>query len=154
TAEGVVTALMRDGKEVAELNAGETGAVVLNQTPFYGESGGQVGDSGTMTADGVRFVVSDTQKEAGHLFLHHGKVEHGTLKIGQALALGVDHGRRSAIRRNHSATHLLHEALRQVLGDHVAQKGSLVAPDRLRFDFSHPKPMTVEEIEQVEDMAN
>jgi alanyl-tRNA synthetase len=154
TAEGVVTALVRDGKEVTELKAGETGAVVVNQTPFYGESGGQLGDTGTMTADGVSFAVSDTQKEAGDLFVHLGKVEQGALKIGQALALRVDHARRSGIRRNHSATHLLHEALRQVLGDHVAQKGSLVAPDRLRFDFSHPKPMTDEEIERVEDMAN
>ena len=154
TAEGVVTALVRDGKEVAELKAGESGAVIVNQTPFYGESGGQVGDTGVMTADGVRFKVTDTQKEAGDLFVHHGKVEQGALKVGQALALEVDHARRGAIRRNHSATHLLHEALRQVLGDHVAQKGSLVAPDRLRFDFSHPKPMTAEEIERVEDMAN
>ena len=154
TAEGVVTALVRDGKEVAELKAGETGAVVVNQTPFYGESGGQVGDTGAMRADGVRFAVADTQKEAADLFVHTGKVEQGTLKVGQALALEVDHGRRGDIRRNHSATHLLHEALRQVLGDHVAQKGSLVAPDRLRFDFSHPKPMTADEIERVEDIAN
>jgi alanyl-tRNA synthetase len=107
-----------------------------------------------MTADGIRVAIADTQKEAGDLFVHHGKVEQGTLKVGQALALQVDRARRSAIRRNHSATHLLHEALRQVLGDHVAQKGSLVAPDRLRFDFSHPKPMTAQEIERVEDMAN
>jgi len=154
TAEGVVAALVRDGHEVAELKTGETGAVVVNQTPFYGESGGQVGDTGTMSADGVRFKVSETQKKAGDLFVHIGTVEQGTLKPGQALALDVDHARRSAIRRNHSATHLLHEALRQVLGDHVAQKGSLVAPDRLRFDFSHPKPMTAEELERVEDMAN
>jgi alanyl-tRNA synthetase len=153
-AEGVVAALVRDGKEVPELKVGETGAVIVNQTPFYGESGGQVGDIGAMTADGVRFVVTDTQKEAGDLFVHSGTVEKGALKVGQALALDVDHSRRSAIRRNHSATHLLHEALRQVLGDHVAQKGSLVAPDRLRFDFSHPKPMTAEEIERVEDLAN
>jgi alanyl-tRNA synthetase len=154
TAEGVVAALVRDGKEVAELKAGETGAVVLNQTPFYAEAGGQVGDTGTFTADGVRFAINDTQKKAGDLFAHAGRVEHGALRLGQALALDVDHARRSAIRRNHSATHLLHEALRQVLGDHVAQKGSLVAPDRLRFDFSHPKPMSAEEIERVEDMAN
>ncbi len=154
TAEGVVTALVRDGKEVAELKAGETGAVIVNQTPFYGESGGQLGDAGEMKADSVRFAVSDTQKEAGDLFVHHGKVEQGALKLGQALALNVDHARRTAIRRNHSATHLLHEALRQVLGDHVAQKGSMVAPDRLRFDFSHPKPITPEELERVEDMAN
>src|SRR4051812_4989160 len=154
TAEGVVTALIRDGKEVGELKTGETGAVIVNQTPFYGESGGQIGDTGLMKADGVRFAVTDTQKEAGDLFVHHGKVVEGALKVGQALALDVDHVRRGAIRRNHSATHLLHEALRQVLGDHVAQKGSLVAPDRLRFDFSHPKPMTPEEIERVEDIAN
>src|SRR5204863_1593452 len=104
--------------------------------------------------DGIRARVSDTQKRAGDVFAHTVTVEQGVLKIGSALALTVDHARRSDIRRNHSATHLLHEALRQVLGDHVAQKGSLVAPDRLRFDFSHPKPMTAQEIERVEDIAN
>src|SRR6266446_6807812 len=154
TAEGVVAALVKDGKEVDALRAGESGAVVLNQTPFYAESGGQVGDSGVMRGDGVHFSVADTQKKAGDVFVHSGTVEKGTLKVGAALTLEVDHSRRSDIRRNHSATHLLHEALRQVLGDHVAQKGSLVAPDRLRFDFSHPKPMTAEEIERVEDLAN
>ena len=154
SAEGVVSALLRDGKEVAALKKGESGAVVLNQTPFYGESGGQVGDTGVLSGDGVRFKVTDTQKYAGDVFAHVGTVEEGTLKTGMALALDVDHHRRSSIRRNHSATHLLHEALRQVLGDHVAQKGSLVAPDRLRFDFSHPKPMTAEEIARVEDIAN
>jgi alanyl-tRNA synthetase len=154
SAEGVVAALVRDGKEVAALAKGETGAVVLNQTPFYGESGGQVGDTGLMMADGVRFRVTDTQKKAGDLFVHSGVVEEGALKPGLALALEVDGRRRGAIRANHSATHLLHEALRQVLGDHVAQKGSLVAPERLRFDFSHPKPMSAEEIERVEDIAN
>jgi alanyl-tRNA synthetase len=153
-AEGVVTALVRDGHEVAELKAGESGAVVLNQTPFYAESGGQVGDTGTLSADGISAHVTDTQKKAGDVFVHAVTVDKGTLKVGSALALDVDHARRGAIRRNHSATHLLHEALRQVLGDHVAQKGSLVAPDRLRFDFSHPKPMTAEEIEKVEDIAN
>jgi alanyl-tRNA synthetase len=153
-AEGVVSALVRDGKEVAALVPGEAGIVVLNQTPFYGESGGQVGDTGVMTADGVRFRVTDTQKKAGDVLVHSGVVEEGTLKVGAALVLAVDHGRRSAIRQNHSATHLLHEALRQVLGDHVAQKGSLVAPDRLRFDFSHHKPMSPSEIERVEDLAN
>jgi alanyl-tRNA synthetase len=107
-----------------------------------------------MTADGVRFNVTDTQKHLGDVFVHIGVVEEGTLKVGAALALEVDHHRRGTIRKNHSATHLLHEALRQVLGDHVAQKGSLVAPDRLRFDFSHPKPMSAEEIERVEDIAN
>jgi alanyl-tRNA synthetase len=154
SAEGVVAAIVRDGREVDALAAGETGAVILNQTPFYAESGGQVGDTGLMRADGVRFRVTDIQKKAGDLFVHSGTVETGTLKHGTALALDVDHARRTDIRRNHSATHLLHEALRQVLGDHVAQKGSLVAPDRLRFDFSHPKPMGAEEIERVEDLAN
>jgi alanyl-tRNA synthetase len=154
TAAGVVTALLHDGKEVPALQQGESGVVVLNQTPFYGESGGQVGDTGVLSGDGVRFVVTDTQKRASDLFVHLGTVEQGTLKVGTALDLNVDHERRSAIRQNHSATHLLHEALRQVLGDHVAQKGSLVAPDRLRFDFSHPKPMTAEEIARVEDIAN
>jgi len=153
-AAGVVSALLHDGMEVAALKKGDSGVVVLNQTPFYGESGGQVGDTGVLSADGVRFKVSDTQKYAGDVFAHIGTVEEGTLKIGAALALEVDRDRRGAIRKNHSATHLLHEALRQVLGDHVAQKGSLVAPDRLRFDFSHPKPMTGEEIERVEDIAN
>src|ERR1700727_2102095 len=154
TAEGVVGALVKDGKEVENLKKGEGGAVVLNQTPFYGESGGQVGDTGILKADGVRFKVTDTQKYADGVFAHVGTVEEGTLKAGTALALEVDHGRRGAIRKNHSATHLLHEALRQVLGDHVAQKGSLVAPDRLRFDFSHPKPVSAEELERVEDIAN
>jgi len=154
TAAGVVVALLHDGKEVSKLEQGQSGAIVLNQTPFYAESGGQLGDTGTMMGEGVRFAVTDTQKRAGDLFVHFGTVEQGTLTTGAALDLKVDHARRSAIRKNHSATHLLHEALRQVLGDHVAQKGSLVAPDRLRFDFSHPKPMSSEEIERVEEIAN
>jgi alanyl-tRNA synthetase len=154
SAEGVIAALVRDGKEVVALAKGETGAVVLNQTPFYGESGGQVGDTGIMTGEGVRFRVTDTQKRAGDVFVHSGMVEEGTLKPGLPLTLDVDHARRSAIRANHSATHLLHEALRQVLGDHVAQKGSLVAPDRLRFDISHPKPISADELERVEDIVN
>jgi alanyl-tRNA synthetase len=154
SAEGVVAALVRDGTEVAALGPGEAGAVIVNQTPFYGESGGQVGDTGVITGDGLRFRVADTQKKAGDVFVHMGVVEQGTLKVGLPLALNVNHAARSAIRANHSATHLLHEALRQVLGDHVAQKGSLVAPDRLRFDFSHPKPMSAVEIERVEEIAN
>src|SRR5690349_13552793 len=154
SAEGVVAALVKDGKEVPELKKGESGAVLMNQTPFYGESGGQVGDTGEMRREGVRLIVSDTQKKAADLFTHLVKGEQGSVKVGDPLLLDVDHARRSAIRQNHSATHLLHEALRQVLGDHVAQKGSLVAPDRLRFDFSHPKPMSAEEIERVEDIAN
>jgi alanyl-tRNA synthetase len=154
SAAAAVAALVRDGKAVTALKQGESGAVILNQTPFYAESGGQVGDTGAMTGEGVRFTVTDTQRRAGDLYVHLGKVEQGTLKVGAPLSLEVDHERRSAIRKNHSATHLLHEALRQVLGDHVAQKGSLVAPDRLRFDFSHPKPMTAGEIERIEDIAN
>jgi alanyl-tRNA synthetase len=149
-----VAAVLRDGKEVDALQAGETGVVILNQTPFYGESGGQVGDRGTMSGEGVRFRVTDTHKKAGDLFVHLGVVEEGALKVGAALGLEVDHARRTSIRSNHSATHLLHEALRQVLGDHVAQKGSLVAPDRLRFDFSHPKPIAHDEVTRIEDIAN
>src|ERR1700710_210769 len=154
TAEGAVAALVRDGKEVESLKTGESGAIVLNQTPFYAESGGQVGDTGIMTGEGVRFRVTDTQKKAGDLFVHLGTVEQGTLKPGTALLLEVDHVRRSSIRAHHSATHLLHEALRQVVGDHIAQRGSLVAPDRLRFDFVHQKPITAEELSRVEDIAN
>ena len=153
-AEGVVAATVKDGKDVDSLKAGDSGAIVLNQTPFYAESGGQVGDTGLMTGDGVRFRVTDTQKKAGDLFVHLGTVEQGTLKPGTALLLEVDHARRSSIRANHSATHLLHEALRQVLGDHIAQRGSLVAPDRLRFDFVHPKPITADELSRIEDIAN
>jgi alanyl-tRNA synthetase len=154
TAEGVVGALVKDGNEVESLKAGSTGAIVLNQTPFYAESGGQVGDTGLMTGEGVRFRVTDTQKKAGDLFVHLGTVEQGTVRPGTALLLEVDHARRSSIRANHSATHLLHEALRQVLGDHIAQRGSLVAPDRLRFDFVHPKPITPDELSRIEDIAN
>jgi alanyl-tRNA synthetase len=154
TAEGVIGAIVKDGAEVAQLKAGESGAIVLNQTPFYAESGGQVGDTGMMIADNVRFRVTDTQKKAGDLFVHLGTVEQGTLTPGAALQLEVDHARRSSIRAHHSATHLLHEALRQVLGDHIAQRGSLVAPDRLRFDFVHPKPITPQELARVEDIAN
>jgi alanyl-tRNA synthetase len=153
-AEGVVGALVKDGKEVEILKVGETGAIVLNQTPFYAESGGQLGDTGLLSGEGVTFRVTDTQKKAGDLFVHLGTVEQGTLKAGAALALEVDHGRRASIRAHHSATHLLHEALRQVLGDHIAQRGSMVAPDRLRFDFVHPKPITADELARVEDIAN
>ena len=154
TAEGIVSALVRDGKEVPELKKGETGTVVLNQTPFYGESGGQVGDAGEMRREGVKLSVTDTQKKGGDLFVHTVTVTEGTVKAGDPLLLEVDHARRCAIRMNHSATHLLHEALRLVLGDHVAQKGSMVSADRLRFDFSHPKPVTAEELARVEDIAN
>lgn len=154
TAEGVVAALVKDGSEVESLKTGESGAIVLNQTPFYAESGGQVGDTGVMTGEGVRFRVTDTQKRAGDLFVHLGIVEQGTLKPGAPLLLEVDHGRRSSIRANHSATHLLHEALRQVLGDHIAQRGSSVSQERLRFDFAHNKPITSDELRRIEDIAN
>jgi alanyl-tRNA synthetase len=154
SAEGVIAALVQDGHAVDRLAKGESGAVVLNQTPFYAESGGQVGDTGEMRRDGVELTVTDTQKKAGDLFVHLVKVEQGAVKVGDPLLLEVDHARRSAIRANHSATHLLHEALRHVLGDHVAQKGSLVAPDRLRFDISHNKPISAAELEKVESIAN
>jgi len=150
----VVGALVKDGHEAESLKAGESGAVILNQTPFYAESGGQVGDTGVLSGEGVRFRVTDTQKKAGDLYVHLGTVEQGTLKPGTALQLEVDHARRSSIRAHHSATHILHEALRQVLGDHIAQRGSLVAPDRLRFDFVHQKPITAAELSRVEDIAN
>ncbi|MEQ1718565.1 MAG: alanine--tRNA ligase [Hyphomicrobium sp.] len=159
-ADGQVLAIVKAGKEAQSANAGETCAIVLNQTPFYGESGGQVGDTGLMTTDGGKpgpgliFAVDETQKRFGDLFVHHGKVVQGTLRIGEHVHLGVDRPRRDRIRANHSATHLLHEALREVLGDHVAQKGSLVSADRLRFDFSHTKPMTADEVKEVETLAN
>ncbi|HEU4519125.1 MAG TPA: alanine--tRNA ligase, partial [Microvirga sp.] len=153
-AEGVVVALVRDGREVAELRAGESGLAVFNQTPFYGESGGQVGDTGLIRGEGLRARVTGTEKHLGDLCVHRVTVETDALAVGASVELEVDHARRAAVRANHSATHLLHEALRQVLGDHVAQKGSLVAPDRLRFDFSHPKPIADEELGRVEDIAN
>ena len=153
-AEGEVTALVKDGAIVEQLSAGDEGYVVLNQTPFYGESGGQVGDSGTMSADGVDIEVLDVTKQAGGVFAHRIKITKGTLEAGTALALNVDNSRRSAIRANHSATHLLHEALREVLGTHVAQKGSLVSSERLRFDFSHTKPVSNDEIAEIERLAN
>ena len=153
-AEGVVTALVREGAETDVLAAGQQGVVIVNQTPFYGESGGQAGDTGAMTGEGLSLEVLDTQKRLGDVFAHTVKVLNGTVKVGTALNLTVESGRRGAIRANHSATHLLHEALRHVLGDHVAQKGSLVSPERLRFDISHPKPVDEAELAQVEDLAN
>ena len=154
TAEGVAEALVQGGAEVPSLAVGQTGWLILNQTPFYGESGGQVGDVGVVSGAGVRARVLDTKKKLGDLFVHEVEVEEGALAVGAALELKVDHAARSTIRANHSATHLLHEALRIVLGDHVAQKGSLVSPDRLRFDIAHPKPITPQEIAAVEDIAN
>jgi alanyl-tRNA synthetase len=154
TAEGVVQAIVRDGKAVASAAAGEQVQLVVNQTPFYGESGGQMGDTGVISTDHAKLEVTDTQRKGEGVFVHSAVVTEGTLKEGDAVQLVVDHQRRSRLRSNHSATHLLHEALREVLGTHVAQKGSLVAPERLRFDVSHPKPMSAEELQVVEDMAN
>ncbi|WP_430913110.1 alanine--tRNA ligase [Methylobacterium sp. sgz302541] len=153
-AEGIATACLREGAEVEALEAGTSGLVLFNQTPFYAESGGQVGDTGTISAAGLKARVTATEKKLGDLFVHHVSVDEGRLAAGQAAELTVDHTRRAAIRANHSATHLLHEALRQVLGDHVAQKGSLVSPERLRFDISHPKPIEEAELRRVEDIAN
>ncbi len=155
TAEGVVAALVKGGKPVKALHSGDEGAIIVNQTPFYGESGGQAGDAGAIKGPkGAVFRVLETQKKLGDLFVHLGIVEAGSFTPGDAVELSVDHQRRTATRANHSATHLLHEALRQILGTHVAQKGSLVSHDRLRFDFSHTKPMSADELKSVEDMAN
>lgn len=153
-AEGVVVALVKDGKEVAELSAGETGSLIVNQTPFYGESGGQVGDAGVIAGAGFRLDVTDVLKKADGLFVHQVSATAGKVKVGDAVELTVDHARRARIRANHSATHLLHEALRSVLGKHAAQKGSLVTPDRLRFDFSHPKPIEEAELAEITRLAN
>ncbi|MBY5755356.1 alanine--tRNA ligase [Rhizobium leguminosarum] len=154
TAEGVVQAIVKDGAVAAEASAGDKVQIVVSQTPFYGESGGQMGDTGVISSDHGKIEISDTQKRGEGLFVHQGIVVDGVFKDGDAVVLTVDHARRSRLRANHSATHLLHEALREVLGTHVAQKGSLVAPERLRFDVSHPKPMSAEELKIVEDMAN
>lgn len=153
--EGGLVAIVKDGAVATSLKKGEEASLLFNQTPFYAESGGQVGDKGRIVfADGSEFVVSDTLKKLGNLFVHMGTLEKGTIKVGQSAVLTVDGTRRTAIRSNHSATHLLHEALRETLGDHVAQKGSLVDDGRLRFDFSHTKPMDEEEIKRVENLAN
>jgi alanyl-tRNA synthetase len=155
TAEGEVRAVLKSGKAVKALAVGDEGQVIVNQTPFYGESGGQVGDQGVIKGrKGALFRVSDTQRKLGDLVVHSGRLEAGRLATGDAVELAVDHQRRTATRANHSATHLVHEALREILGTHVAQKGSLVSPERLRFDVSHPKPISPEELRQVEDLAN
>ena len=154
-AEGAIVALVVDGARADSADVGSEVAVVTNQTPFYGESGGQVGDAGVITgADGLSITVRDTQKKLGDLHVHLGRVDSGTARVGADVVLAVDHGRRSAVRGNHSATHILHAALRRRLGEHVTQKGSLVAADRLRFDISHPKPMTPDEIATVEADVN
>jgi alanyl-tRNA synthetase len=150
---GRVSALIFDGAVVDTLTAGQEGQVVLNETPFYAEGGGQMGDSGTLNGPGARFAVRDTQK-IGASFAHIGVVESGVLRVGDELDARVDGERRTAIALNHSATHLLHAALRAVLGKHVQQKGSLVAPDRLRFDFSHTQAVVADELRKIEEMVN
>ena len=154
-AEAQVTALVIGGMPVQRAETGDKVALLLNQTPFYAESGGQVGDTGTITAaSGLRIAITDTQKRAAELFAHIGVVEAGAVAVGDAVVAEVDHSRRSAIRAHHSATHLLHEALRRRLGTHVAQKGSLNAPDRLRFDVSQPTPITKADLKAVEEEVN
>jgi alanyl-tRNA synthetase len=152
-ASGQVLALLRQGARVETLAEGEEGEVVLDRTPFYAEAGGQVGDSGELTAPGVRFVVTDTQKR-GAAHAHLGRVAAGRIRVGDTLEAQVDGARRQATVLNHSATHLLHAALRKVLGTHVQQKGSLVAPDRLRFDFAHFQPLTPAELTEIERLVN
>jgi alanyl-tRNA synthetase len=153
--EGVVLAIVAGGIPVQEAGPGAEVALVLNQTPFYGESGGQAGDTGVIAgADGLRIRVTDTQKKLSDLFVHLGVVEAGTARVDAAVVATVDHARRTGIRAHHSATHLLHEALRRELGTHVTQKGSLNAPDRLRFDVSQPRPITAAELTRVEAVVN
>ncbi len=155
TAAGVALAILRDGVRVGAANPGDEIAVIVNQTPFYAESGGQVGDTGVIsTAAGAEFEVHDTIKKAGELYVHLGRLAQGRLTEGEAVELRVDRDRRRQLRANHSVTHLLHQALRRRLGAHVTQKGSLVAPDRLRFDFSQPKPLTADDIRAVEVEVN
>ena len=152
-ADSEVVALFADGEPVDKLSVGEDGAVILTSTPFYAESGGQIGDTGVLSAGDHSFTVVDTQK-SGNANVHYGSVQAGEIALGDKVTAHVDAGRRQAIRLNHSATHLMHAALRKVLGEHVQQKGSLVAPDRLRFDFSHYEPVTKEQLARIEDIVN
>jgi alanyl-tRNA synthetase len=156
SARSDIVALVADGKEVESIAAGHAGtvAVICRSTPFYGEQGGQVGDTGKVIGPSGSFSVSDTKRPLSALYVHQGTVSNGELRVRDSVDLAIDVARRNEIRRNHSATHLLHWALRKVLGGHVAQKGSLVTPERLRFDFSHVAPMTAEERRRVEDLAN
>ena len=153
-AEGVVLSLLKNNKEVDELKSGDEGILIVNQTPFYAESGGQIGDKGEISSGEFKFEVSDVQKKLGDLFVHYGVVKSGSIKIDQSVEMKIDTIRRDNLRAYHSATHLLHESLRRVLGTHVIQKGSLVEPDRLRFDFSHMKPISSEEISKIESHVN
>ncbi|HYZ41534.1 MAG TPA: alanine--tRNA ligase [Stellaceae bacterium] len=155
SAEGIIVALVRDGERITEATAGDDVAVVVNQTPFYAEAGGQVGDTGAIFSPaGAELAVRDTVKRASDLHVHLATVSHGAVRVGDAVELRVDGTRRRLLRANHSVTHLLHQALRQRLGEHVTQKGSLVAPDRLRFDFSHPRALTPNEIQAIEAAVN
>ncbi len=155
SAEATLKAIIVDGQPTDEAMLGQSVALILNQTPFYAESGGQVGDTGFLTGpDNLRIRITDTQKKLGDLFVHLGTVEAGTARLGEPVLATVEHSRRGAIRAHHSATHLLHEALRRELGPHVTQKGSLNAPDRLRFDISQPRPVTAEELATVERIVN
>ena len=153
-AEGVVLSLLKNNKEVDELKSGDEGILIVNQTPFYAESGGQIGDKGEISSGEFKFEVSDVQKKLGDLFVHYGVVKSGSIKIDQSVEMKIDTIRRDNLRAYHSATHLLHESLRRVLGTHVIQKGSLVDPARLRFDFSHMKPISSEEISKIESHVN
>ena len=153
-AEGSVLALVKDGAQVDSLNQGDEGIVITNQSPFYAESGGQVGDHGVFTNDDASLIITDTKKQVGTLWVHIGRVDKGGVKVGDSVQMKVDTTRRAAIQSNHSVTHLMHEALRRVLGDHVSQKGSLQDAERTRFDISHPSGVTAEEIEQVEVIVN
>ena len=154
SAEGVVLSLLKDNKEVKNLKSGDEGILITNQTPFYGESGGQIGDIGKIVSGEFNFEVTDVQKRLGDLFVHYGKVVSGSVKLNDNVEMKIDVERRDNIRAYHSATHLLHESLRRVLGTHVIQKGSLVDSDRLRFDFSHMKPISPEEINKIEIFVN
>ena len=153
-AEGVILSLIKNNKQSDSLKEGDEGMVILNQTPFYGESGGQVGDNGTISNGNNIFKVSDVQKKLGNLFVHYGKVEKGNFNLKDNVELKIDIERRENVKAYHSATHLLHESLRRILGTHVMQKGSLVAPDRLRFDFSHMKPISPDEMVKIDENVN
>ncbi len=153
-AEGVVLSLLKDNKEVKDLKSNDEGMIITNQTPFYGESGGQVGDTGEIISGDFKFEVTDVQKKLGDLFVHYGKVINGSIKINDSVEMKINEIRRNDTRAYHSATHLLHESLRRVLGTHVTQKGSLVEPSRLRFDFSHMKPISNDEINKIEQFVN
>ncbi len=153
-AEGKILSLLKDNKEVKSLSDNDEGMIITNQTPFYGESGGQVGDTGEISSGEFKFEVHDVQKQLGDLFVHYGKVVKGSIKLNDNVEMKIDVNRRNDVRAYHSATHLLHESLRRVLGTHVTQKGSLVEPNRLRFDFSHMKPISNDEIKKIENFVN